>query len=282
MSHSNLIAIWACALAKATKTKVVLSEHSNLSGSILYPENRRAKILPMLMKRFYRKAHAIVAVSNGVAADLSANLKIAPAKINTIYNPIIDEKLIEKSMEEVNHRWFASGQPPVVLSVGRLTEAKDYPVLLEAFAEVLKDCQVHLLILGEGEIRPELEKIVRSKGIEQYVEMPGYVENPYPFMRQAAVFVLSSKQEGCPNVLVEALACGAKVVATDCESGPGEILACGKYGKLVPVGNVNLLSRAITDSLKSADNDTIDNVSHLDQFTTEQVVKKYLDLMETL
>jgi glycosyltransferase involved in cell wall biosynthesis len=129
---------------------------------------------------------------------------------------------------------------------------KDFPTLVRAFAQVRQTRQVRLLILGEGEDRPALEALVNHLGLRNDVKLPGFVANPYPYMTHAALFVLSSRWEGLPGVLIEALYCGSPLVSTDCPSGPREILANGLYGKLVPVGNVDAMAQAISDTLNGA------------------------------
>jgi glycosyltransferase involved in cell wall biosynthesis len=121
--------------------------------------------------------------------------------------------------------------------------------LIEAFAQVRKSHPTRLLILGEGEERPQLEALIRQLGLEQDVNLPGFVSNPYPYMAHAALFVLSSRWEGLPTVLVEAMSLRTPVIATDCPSGPREILGNGQYGQLVPVGDSSALALAIQNFL---------------------------------
>jgi len=132
-----------------------------------------------------------------------------------------------------------------------LRPQKDFPTLIQAFAHVRRAYPARLLILGEGEERPALEALVRQLGLEQDVSLPGFAVNPYPYMARASLFVLSSRWEGLPGVLIEALYCGAPLVATDCPSGPREILRDGQYGQLVPVGDVTALAQAIETTLVS-------------------------------
>ncbi|NLO89188.1 MAG: glycosyltransferase, partial [Clostridia bacterium] len=188
---------------------------------------------------------AVVAVSQGVADDLVKTTGLMRELIKVIYNPIVTPELLEKAKESIGHPWFKPGQPPVILSAGRLTAAKDFPTLIHAFARVRAERLARLMILGEGEERPNLESLVRELGLESDVSMPEFVENPYAYMARAAVFVLSSAWEGFGNVLVEAMAVGTPVVSTDCPSGPAEILEGGKWGKLVPVGDVEKLAKAL-------------------------------------
>jgi glycosyltransferase involved in cell wall biosynthesis len=149
----------------------------------------------------------------------------------------------------VDHPWFQTGQPPVVLAAGRLAGVKRFDDLVRAFAKVNAAIDCRLVILGEGRERAALQRLAAGLGVSAKFDLPGHVANPLAFMRRAAVFVLSSEREGSPNVLAEALACGTPVVATDCQSGPREILEGGRHGSLVPVGDVDALCRAILATL---------------------------------
>jgi glycosyltransferase involved in cell wall biosynthesis len=150
----------------------------------------------------------------------------------------------------LEHPWFRAGQPPVVLAVGRLTDQKAFDVLIRAFALVRKNRPARLLILGEGENRLALECLIRELGLAQDVDLMGFVQNPYLYMAHTSLFVLPSRWEGLPTVLIEALYLGAPVVATDCPGGSRAILKDGKYGKLVPVDAPLMLAEAIEASLK--------------------------------
>ena len=255
LSHANLIALWARRLARVP-TRVVVSVRNTLSRSAQDSPSPRKSLMLKLIRHYYPWADGIIAVSKGVADDLSQVAGIEREQIEVIYNPIVTLRLQEKARAPLNHPWFNKGQVPVVLSVGRMTATnqKDFPTLIEAFARVRRIRPARLLILGEGEQRPKLEAMVRQLGLEQDVTLPGFVANPYPYMARAALFVLSSRWEGLPGVLIEALYCGAPVVATDCPSGPREILADGQHGRLVPVGDVSEMARAIE---KSLDGETI-------------------------
>ena len=248
-THTNLVALWAAKLARV-KTKVVLEESSTMSVNAML-SSRKEVWIARLSAIFYPAADAIVAVSKGVAEDLAQTIHIRPEKIRVIYNPIVPPNLLELMQEQPKQPWMPSGSPPVVLAVGRLTAAKDYPTLLRAFARARQQKDMRLLILGEGEKRTELETLVKELGLEKDVQLPGFVPNPYAYMARASVFVLSSKWEGFSNVLAEALACGTPVVSTDCKSGPSEILEYGRYGMLVPVGDEIKLSSEILHGINA-------------------------------
>ncbi len=251
LAHANLIALWARRLADVP-SRVVVSVRNTLSRSAQHSPSLRNNLMLKLIRRYYPWADGIVAVSKGVADDLSQVAGIARDRIQVIYNPIVTPTLREKARAPLDHPWFMNGQAPVVLSVGRLTATnqKDFPTLIEAFAQVRRSRPARLMILGEGEQRANLEAMVKKLGLEQDVLLPGFVANPYPYMRRASVFVLSSRWEGLPGVLIEGLYCGAPLIATDCPSGPREILKDGQYGQLVPVGDANALARAIELALE--------------------------------
>jgi len=143
---------------------------------------------------------------------------------------------------------------------------------------VRKERPARLIILGEGAERPILEALVRDLGLEEDVELPGFVENPYKYMKRAAVFVLSSRWEGLPNVLIEVLALGTPVISTDCPSGPAEILENGRLGSLVPVGDANALAESILAALE-AEQPAERVGSSLDKFTLASVTEQYLAVL---
>ncbi|NJS16372.1 MAG: glycosyltransferase [Nostocaceae cyanobacterium CSU_2_110] len=174
--------------------------------------------------------------------------------------------------------WFEKNSPPVFLAVGRLTEQKDFSTLIKAFSLVRKEKLARLIILGEGEARGQLEATIKNLGISEDVLLPGFTDNPYAYMYNANAFVLSSRWEGLPTVLIEAMACGCPVVATDCPSGPQEILAAGKYGELVCCGDVLALSKAMLNVLDNPINSEI-LTQRTQDFSFDKAVSRYLELI---
>jgi glycosyltransferase involved in cell wall biosynthesis len=279
LNYVNIIAILATKLARV-KTKLMVTEHSTLSKSLLYPENLRMKFVPFLMKCLYRLADYIVAVSSGVADDLSTCLEIPRNKIIVIYNPIINESLYYKATNDSNLPSYFNSCFKIVLSVGRLTAAKDFSTLIQAFSRVRNKLNAKLLILGEGELRSDLQDLINNLSLQNDVILNGFVDNPYIYMKNASVFVLSSKWEGLPTVLVEALACGTQVISTNCPSGPSEILEDGKYGMLVPVGDVELLSEAIYNSLNNpSKSNEADLIKRANDFNIAKIAKQYIEVL---
>ena len=234
-------------------------------------------MVPHLVKRFYPWADYVIGISRGVADDLSQTAGLPRERIKILYNPVVTPELREKARAPLNHPWFEAGQPPVILAVGRLTKQKDFPTLIRAFAQVRQSRPARLLILGEGPDRPALEALVNQLGLEDSVAMPGFVDNPYAYMSRASLYVLSSRWEGLPTVLIEALYCGPPIIAMDCPSGPREILADGQHGLLVPVGDITALAQAIEAGLAGKTPHPTEESWH--PYSLEAVVDQYLHLL---
>lgn len=277
MNHANVVAIAARMLARVP-CRLVVSEHNTISVEAARAQGAVAKTVYAMVPWVYRRADAIVAVSRESAADLERFAHLPAGSVQAIYNPFDLDWIRRLAAEPLDHPWFAPGQPPVVLAIGRLTEQKDFPSLIRAFAALRARRFARLLILGEGELRGELESLAQSCGLTaDDVQMPGFVSNPYAYLSRCAVFVLSSRWEGFGNVLVEAMACGAPVVSTDCPSGPREILEDGRWGRLVPVGDVEALAQAIIETLKPQEHyNAIDRAS---LFDIDNALRNYLQLM---
>jgi glycosyltransferase involved in cell wall biosynthesis len=277
LHHANLVALWAARLAGGS-VPVVAAVHSTLSVSSRLPGRRNRVFFPVLLRTFYPWASAIVAVSEGAADDLARTAGVPRDRIQVIYNPVITPSLMAQAQCFPKHPWYAPGQPPVVLAVGRLTPTKDFPTLIRAFAEVRRRRPARLLILGEGEQRPALTALAAELNVADDVALPGFQECAMPFMAQARVFVLSSLGEALPTVLIEALAAGTSVVATDCPSGPREILQGGRLGTLVPVGDPSALARAMLEALEQPPRTVPPDA--LTPFTRDAAVDHYLRLIE--
>lgn len=273
----NVTVLLAWRLARS-RALIVVSEHTSQIETTKNARDWRIRVLPGFIRRTYPWADAIVAVSKGVGAELVQVASLPIEKLHIIYNPVVSQELLTKAEEPLDHPWFHNDQPPVILAVGRLTIPKDFPTLIRAFALVRKIRQTRLVILGEGKDRPELEALVRELGLEEDVALPGFVDNPYQYMKRAAVFVLSSKWEGLPTVLIEAMACGCPVVSTDSPSGPAEILENGKWGRLVPVQSPEVLAEAILETLERP----IYGTERARDFSLHRSVNEYLKLFEKL
>jgi len=246
-TFSNVVAIWAREIA-GLQVPVVLSQHNHFSAKTVR-RNRRWK--RPLVREEYPRADALVGVSQGVSEDLADAIGVSRERVRTIYNPVVSPSVAEQAGEVPAHAWFQAGEPPVVLAAGKLKPRKDFAMLLRAFAQLRKEREVRLVVLGEGEERLALEQLARELGITEHVDLLGFTDNPFMYMARAAVFALPSQWEGFSAVIAEALACGCPVVSTDCPSGPAEVLDQGKYGKLVPIGDAPAMTRALRDTLES-------------------------------
>lgn len=203
----------------------------------------------MSMHYMYRWANTIIVPSQGAACDLARFARTPIDRISVVPNPVVTPALYKRAAERLDHPWFNEKEVPVILGVGELCARKDFYTLIRAFAEVRQTRPCKLLILGKGHHRAALEGLVQKLRLAVDVAMPGFATNPYVYMARADVFVHSSVYEGAPVALVEALAVGTPVVCTDCPSGPKEILQNGRYGRLVPIGDVAAMARAISDTL---------------------------------
>ena len=188
-------------------------------------------------------------VSHGVAEDTARVTGMPPKHISVAHNPVITPRLLALAETPLEHPWFVEHETPVILGAGRLTRQKDFHTLIRAFAQAREVRPCRLIILGDGGQRDELLALATELGVAEDVDLPGFAANPYAWMRAADLFVLSSRWEGSPNVLTEAMACGTPVVSTDCPSGPRETLQDGRFGPLVAVGDDKGLGQAILDTL---------------------------------
>ena len=200
-------------------------------------------------RRLFAAATHFVGVSRGVSDSLETVTGAPSDRITTIYNPVVTPDLHAKAAEQPDHPWLRDDGAPVVLAAGRLAREKDFPTLVRAFARLAARRPCRLIILGEGSKRTEIEGLAEESRLTDRVSLPGWVENPFVFMARASLFVLSSRWEGLPTVLVEALACGCPCISMDCPSGPAEILGNGEFGPLVPVGDDAALAEAMEQVL---------------------------------
>jgi glycosyltransferase involved in cell wall biosynthesis len=270
-------AILARRLAR-TDTRIVMRLGTNLSTAMAdkRPVVRWLRYLPI--RRLYPLADQIVAVSAGVADDTARIAGIARERICVIRNPVITPELPRLASASCDHPWLQPGQPPVIVGAGRLQRQKDFPTLIRAFALVRKERPCKLVILGEGGDLAKLQALVSDLGLTDEVDLPGFQTNPFPFLAGADLFVLSSLWEGSPNVLTEAMALGTPVVATDCPSGPHEMLGGGRYGPLVPVGDVRALACSIAETLDHHPPPQVLKAA-VAEYDQAQSVRRYLEAM---
>lgn len=247
--RAGRVAVLARALS-GVPTRLVLRLGTHLSTALADKSALDRGLRYWPIRWIYPRVDQIVAVSQGVAQDIARTARVPPERIRVIPNPVIIPELEPLAAQPLGHPWFQPTEPPVILAAGRLQRQKDFPTLIRAFARVSLETPCRLVILGEGRGRAGLEGLIEALGLRGRVQLAGFQPNPYPFLARARLFVLSSAWEGSPNVLTEAMALGTPVVSTDCPSGPHELLAGGRFGPLVPVGDVEAMARAIHVTLR--------------------------------
>ena len=226
----------------------------------------------------YPYADSFVGVSHGVSTEFAKISGLTRCRLHVIYNPVVSEYLTQKALEPADHPWVDRPGAPVILAIGKLIKRKDFSSLLVAFARLLNRRPARLIVLGEGRLRQNLLSLAEKLGITEHVDFPGFVENPYAFLARADLFVLSSRNEALPTVLIEAMACCCPVVSTDCPFGPREILEEGRLGALVPVGDSEALAAAMARALdKPPQRDALRERASF--FSTERAVDRYEELL---
>ena len=268
----NVVSVLARILAKS-KPKIIISIHGIISkqNPIYHKWFDR-----MIFKLLYPKADHIVSVSNSCAQDAVQYLNLRQSKISVIYNPVINNEFFKKSREQQKFLYQETRNFKKILSIGRLEDVKDHQSLLLAFKEIQKKYFSKLIILGEGSAREKISQCLDEMSLGNDVIMPGFIDNPLPIIKEADVLVNASKHESFSIVIVEALACHCPVVSTAC-GGPEEILANGKYGHLVPIGDHKAIADAIEKVFKG--DLRLANPEWLDQFSIETSVQKYINLL---
>ena len=286
LTTSNDAACIAIALRPflAPNAQIVVTQHSSLVAPMKNASGTarlKRYALYRLMRLLVPLSDARIAVSEGVASDMREALLLTGSPIDVIYNPVVTADYSDKRTQEISWPW-PHDQVPTLIYVGRLAIEKRLDILLAAALPILQARQARLLIVGSGPQRNWMEQQVVTLGLQSVAACTGFVQNVLPYIARSDVLVLSSDYEGFGNVLVEALACGVQVVSTDCPHGPREILADGKFGQLVPVGDSACMERAISNSLQKVfyvERERLINRSK--DFSTEKAALSYLRIIET-
>ena len=289
LSHANCVLLLARKIIK-NNTKVVVSERN---VSYLNTNNKvgiKRIILNLLIKYLYPEAKCIVTVSKGVRKSIINTYKLNSKKVKCILNPCDFEKINKLKSKDILNSGIIdsikSDNQKIILAVGSLTIQKNYSLLIKAFKKVSRIINCKLIILGEGPERSNLEKLYRNLEIDnKSIILPGFVANPFPFMKACDLFVLSSLWEGLPNVLIQALACNCKIVSTDCDAGPREILEDGKWGRLTKVNDINELANTMLEELNDKNKDIDQQYSNptigrLNRFNIDKITDQYLEAFE--
>jgi glycosyltransferase involved in cell wall biosynthesis len=273
MNHVNVVALAAAQMAR-TATRVVVSEASSMRGQLRDSPHLRARVLPALMRRLYPRAAAVVAVCRAAAEELESCAGVARDAVHVVYNPVDFRAIREMAARAPAHPWLNDASVPVVLAAGRLSPEKGFDVLLRA---VHRLPGVRALILGEGAERAALERCIDELSLRDRVALPGFDSNPYAAMQRCSAFALPSRWEGLPTALIEAVSLGAPAVASESAGGAREILDDGRWGALVPSGDVEALAGALHRTI--AGSRVAPDREWFERFDVGHVVERYLRLV---
>lgn len=285
LTDANVVILFAKMFLQSPPA-VVIRETIDMSeylGRVTWPKVKilsvfKIRLFSVLARLLYPTADAVVSLSKGVANDLEKRFGNLKRSVRVIYNPGPSQQELSIGGHPSNQFLKSKENGFVFVALGRLHDQKDYPTLIRAFAKIRKKLRSNLWILGEGEERARLEALILELGMENDVFMPGFIKDPYPYLKAADVFVMSSKYEGGPSSLLQAMACGCKIVSTNAPSGPAEFLENGRQGRLVSVGDVDAFADAVLCSL----NEKLDLASReksMQRFATQFIVCEYLDFL---
>lgn len=276
LTHANLAAAIAQRLS-GLEGRCVLSEHTDVAIALQRGKRPLDRWLTVALgKRVYPWSDTVVAVSQGAALSVQQAFGVPKKQLRVIYNPIDVAGIRAAAQAEARFPWVDAH--PVFVAVGRLTPAKNFPLLLRAFRRAREHIPCHLTIVGEGEERRFLESLIREMGLSKDTWLAGYRDNPWSFMSHAIALVSSSDWEGLPNVLIEALALKIPVISTDCPSGPAEILEGGRYGLLTPPGDEVALAAAMLRVL-DGDMPLFDYDASVERFRPDKIAEHYLSML---
>lgn len=280
-SHLAHVSVVCLAVHRITGTDTAVIPTHHKSYRITTNRSLKDRIVQGLVPYLYPSAIRIIAVSEGVADDIAEHTSLDRWDISVLHNPVHVDEVRERSRQSIEHEWLDDESIGVVLFVGRIEDQKNLKAWLRAFKRIHeRNPDTRAIIVGKGSRHKSVSEFAERLGIDHIVSMPGYVENPYAYMRKASVFMLSSRFEGLPTVLIESLACGCPVVATDCPSGPREILADGKYGTLAPVGDIDGLVDGVIETLADPISEDLLE-KRADDFAPDSVLDDYERFLET-
>lgn len=268
------------------KPKLVAGAHNSLRHKIRHPDNRKDRyLLGPLARLLLPRADCLVGVSEGVTDEVREMVGMDARKCRTIHNPVYRPEIDEWAKRPADHPWLAADRDwPLILSVGRLVPQKGLFDLIEALKLVREALPVRLLVVGDGPLRGALETRAAELGIGDHMSFAGTKANPFNYMARADLFVLSSHWEGLANTIIEALAVGCPVVATDCDFGPREILAGGEFGTLVRPRDPRSLADGILRALRARDSTASREarIGRARKFSTSDAVAAYDRLFTSL
>jgi glycosyltransferase involved in cell wall biosynthesis len=266
LEYANLVTLLARFIVCDSHIRWIISERSLPSRDLAGQRKRKLKYY---LHRFLdKRADNIITMSPQTREEMIQDYCVSPEKVEVIPNPVEIEKLRELAQTPPCHPWFQE-TVPVLVAMGRLTQAKGYPILINAFSRVVARTPARLMILGQGEMKAELDEQVQRLGLKEHVWMPGFIANPYPYLNQATLFILASLWEGLPNALLEAMALGKPVIATSCNDSVNQLIHSGQNGILIPPEDVRALEESILTLLA--------DTQQQDQFAKENIrqIKSY-------
>lgn len=274
-NFSNLIAALASILVRRSRN-CFISQRSgmNLNWELDRPDSYKFWI--RLSRFVFNRTAAIICNSEYARNELIEELGIRSENCHVIYNAVDSEKIHLLSQEEPQDEWFAvnSDPDPVIIAIGSLSKVKDMETLIRAFAIAREDVDCNLLILGEGPERNKLQSLISELGIQETVRMPGFKANPFSYLSRSRLFISSSLTEGCPNAILQAMACNIPIIASDCPGGTAEILENGKWGQLFIVGDSKQLAQKIVEAI--SDPVYSETAQAMEKYTPESICKEYL------
>lgn len=239
-----------------------------------------------LCRWIYPQIRQIRCVSTGVAQDLQQTYRVPAQQLSVVYVPFDLAAIAQAAAQPILAIHDPIFDHPTIVAAGRFTSQKRFDVAIQALLHLRQQHHIdaHLLILGEGELRPQLEEQIAALGLAQSVFLPGFVDNPHTYIRRAQAFLLSSDYEGFGRVLVDALAVGCPVVSTNCPSGPDEILEGGKWGLLAPMNDPVAIAAALVQVLTNpalAEQLSQQGTQRAQAFNTEAVANQYEALIRS-
>jgi N-acetylgalactosamine-N,N'-diacetylbacillosaminyl-diphospho-undecaprenol 4-alpha-N-acetylgalactosaminyltransferase len=281
LTRSNVVSYFA---SRGTGAALIMSERANTRVQL--GGGARGLISRSLVRLSYPRADRIIAVSKGVAEDLNRHFHVSPQRVTTIYNPLDVQAIRRAASEDCG----VAVEGPYIVAAGRLQPVKNFELLVRAFAK--SRVPGKLVIAGEGPERPRLEALIQQLGLGGRVLLPGFVANPFPLVARAHIFALSSNSEGFPNAILEALALGVPVVATNCAYGPAEILAGTTAGEvrgltetpggfLSPVGDIDAFARALAIAATARDRLALKASEQVQQYSPDATTSRYWSVLES-
>ena len=277
LTHANLAAIMASLLARVP-TRCVVREAASPIDDLIHDTHSDRFLKKLLVPFLYNRTHRILAPSHGVAEGIAMTYGIAPEKISVIYNPVDPAEIKKRCTAPPEIDGVMDRKIPTLVAVGRLCYQKGYDLLLNAAARLKSEGRdFRIVILGEGELRSELELLRDKLGLTRQILMPGFVTNPHAFIARSSGYISASRWEGLSNILIEAMCCGVPVAASSCRHGQAEILEDGKQGLLFASDNIDQLSQAMVALLEERVSPP--DESTLSRFSPASISQQYQQLL---